>query len=152
MFTGSTLTGGATYFGDPVAIDEMCGAIVFWHCGAGAPSLARCREGATLGVHPNRKTGPTMEFGLKNGDVTILRIGKSRDGLRLMAMKGEALDEPQKFFGTSLTFKPKTGKPQEKVAALVADGWEPHFVVAYGDILEELKLMCEFLDIKFLEY
>jgi L-fucose isomerase-like protein len=152
MFIGSSLTGGATYFGDPVAIDDSCGGIVFWHCGAGAPSLARSCKGATLGVHPNRKIGPTMEFGLKDGEVTILRVGKTPEGLRLMAMKGEALDEPQKFWGTSLTFKPETGTPKEKVAALVADGWEPHFVVAYGDIMEELRLMCGFLDIPFWEY
>ena len=149
MFIGSELTGGATYFGDPVAIDDSCDGIVFWHCGAGAPSLARSCH---LGVHPNRKIGPTMEFGLKDGEVTVLRLGKSREGLRLMAMKGKALDEPQKFWGTSLTFKPATGTPQEKVASLVADGWEPHFVVAYGNVTEELRLMCGFLNITFNEY
>jgi len=152
MFIGSELTGSAAYFGDPVAIDEMCGGIVFWHCGAGATSLARCKEGAQLGVHPNRKIGPVMEFGLKDGTVTILRLGKNREGLRMMAMKGEALDEPQKFFGTSLTFQPATGTPHEKVAALVADGWEPHFVVVYGDVVEELRVVCGFLDIPFVEY
>ena len=152
MFIGSSLAGGVTYFGDPVAIDDSCGAIVFWHCGAGAPSLARSQEGVRLGVHPNRKIGPTMEFGLKAGVATVLRLGKSRDGLRLMAMKGEALDEPQKFWGTSLTFKPDAGTPQEKVTALVHDGWEPHFVVVYGDIVEELRLMCGFLDVPFQAY
>ena len=152
MFIASSLSGGATYFGDPVAIDDSCGAIVFWHCGAGAPSLARSKEGVRLGVHPNRKIGPTMEFGLKAGTVTVLRLGKSREGLRLMAMKGEALDETQKFWGTSLTFKPTTGTPKDKVTALVNDGWEPHFVVVYGDIMEELRLMCGFLDVPFQEY
>ena len=152
LFLASELTGSPAYFGDPVAIDESCGGIVFWHCGAGATSLAREKEGANLGVHCNRKIGPTMEFGLKNGEVTVLRLGKCREGLRLMAMKGDALDEPQKFWGTSLTFKPATGTPQEKVAALIGDGWEPHFVIAYGDIMEELRLMCGFLDIPFKEY
>ena len=152
MFIGSELTGGATYFGDPVAIDESCNGIVFWHCGAGAPSLARCKEGAKLGVHCNRKIGPTMEFGLKDGQVTVFRLGKSPEGLRMMAMRGESLDEPQKFWGTSLTFKPTTGTPKEKVAALVGDGWEPHFVAAYGDIMEELQLVCRLLDIPFVEY
>jgi L-fucose isomerase-like protein len=150
MFIGSELSAGATYFGDPVAIDESCGGIVFWHCGAGAASLAR--EKAALGVHPNRKIGPTMEFGLKKGTVTVLRLGKSRRGLRMMAMKGEALDEPQKFFGTSLTFKPATGTAQEKVTALAGSGWEPHYAVAYGDIINELQLMCDFLDIPFTIY
>jgi hypothetical protein len=66
-----------------------------------------------------------------------------------MAMKGEALDEPQKFWGTSLTFKHPTRTPQEIVAAIATDGWEPHFAVVYGDIVEELRLMCDFLDIPF---
>ena len=152
MFIGSALTGSAAFFGDPVAIDESCGGIVFWHCGAGAPSLARGSEGARLGVHPNRKIGPTMEFGLKKGTATILRVGKSREGLRQMAMKGEVLDEPQKFSGASLAFRPATGTPPEKVAALIADGWEPHFVVAYGEVVDELRLISGFLDIPFKEY
>ncbi|MDR1096547.1 MAG: hypothetical protein LBL57_00285 [Tannerella sp.] len=152
LFIGSELTGSPAYFGDPVAIDESCGGIVFWHCGAGSTSLAREKEGVKLGVHPNRKIGPTMEFGLKAGKVTVLRLGKCREGLRMMAMKGDALDEPQKFYGTSLTFKPAEGITPEKVANLVGDGWEPHFVVAYGDIIEELRLLCDFLNIPFIEY
>jgi L-fucose isomerase-like protein len=152
MYIASELTGNAAYFGDPVAIDEACNAIVFWHCGAGATSLARPEKGAGLGVHPNRKIGPTMEFGLKNGRVTVLRLGKSRDGLRMMAMRGEALDEPQKFYGTSVTVRPLSGLPVEKVAEWVHDGWEPHFVVAYGEITEELRLLCGFLQIEFKEY
>ncbi|OAV69171.1 L-fucose isomerase [Bacteroidales bacterium Barb6XT] len=152
MFIGSALTGSAAYFGDPVAVDETCNGIVFWHCGAGALSLAREKEGAKLGVHPNRKTGPTMEFGLKSGVITILRLGKTVNGFRLMAMKGKALDEPQKFLGTSVTVQPEKGEASEKVAEWVRGGWEPHFVVAYGDILEELRLMSRFLNLEFLEY
>ena len=152
MFIGSALTGNATFFGDPVAIDNRCGGIVFWHCGAGAPSLARRGEGARIGVHPNRKIGPTMEFGLKEGTVTVLRLGQCGEGLRMMAMSGKALDELQKFNGTSLTFRPATGTAREKVNVLIDDGWEPHYVVAYGDVLEELRVVCGFLGIPFKEY
>jgi len=152
MFIGSELTGGAAYLGDPVAIDKSCDGIVFWHCGAGATSLAREKEGAKLGVHPNRKIGPTMEFGLKSGEVTVLRLGKDREGFRMMAMKGQALDEPQKFYGTSVVVKPKNDSSTAKVTALIQDGWEPHFVIVYGDILEELRLMFGFLNIPFQEY
>ncbi|MDR1676164.1 MAG: hypothetical protein LBR86_06835, partial [Tannerella sp.] len=152
MFIGAALTGGAVYFGDPVAVDPSCNGLVFWHCGAGATTLAGTQEGARLGVHPNRKIGPVLEFGLKGGRVTVLRLGKSRDGFRLMAMAGEALDEPQKFCGTSVAVRPDTGLASEKVAALVRDGWEPHFAVAYGDITEELQWMCELLNLEFLTY
>lgn len=107
MFIGSKLTNTATYFGDPVAIDEACDSIVYWHCGAGASSLANASCGAKLGVHPNRKIGPVMDFGLKAGKVTVLRLGKDKDGYRMFIYKGEALDEPQKFYGTSVTVRPE---------------------------------------------
>lgn len=152
MFIGAGFSGEATYFGDPVAVDEKCDSIVYWHCGAGASSLANDKEGSKLGVHPNRKVGPTMEFGLKSGEVTVLRLGKDRDGFRMFIFKGEALEEPQKFFGTSVTVRPEGGKAAEKIAEFVRDGWEPHFVVAYGDVREEIKTMCSLLGIKTWEY
>jgi L-fucose isomerase-like protein len=152
MFIGAELTGGPTYLGDPVAVDESCDGIVFWHCGAGATNLARKSEGPKVGVHPNRKIGPTMEFGLKAGLVTVLRLGKDKQGFRLFVMKGEALDEPQKFFGTSVTVRPDGGKSAEKVGQFIKDGWEPHFVVAYGNIVEELRQLCDFLKIDLWKY
>lgn len=152
MLIGSDLSGQPTYFGDPVAVEENTDSIIYWHCGAGASTLARKDKGATLGVHPNRKIGPTMEFGLKNGVVTVLRLGKDENGFRMFIMKGEALDEPQKFFGTSVTVKPEGGQANIKVAQMVKNGWEPHFVVSYGDIAEEVKIMCGILKIEVFEY
>lgn len=152
MFIGAGFSGEATYFGDPVAVDEKCDSIVYWHCGAGASTLANDKEGSKLGVHPNRKIGPTMEFGLKSGEVTVLRLGKDRDGFRMFIFKGEALEEPQKFFGTSVTVRPKGGKSAEKVSEFVRDGWEPHFVVAYGDVTEEINTICSLLGIKVWKY
>lgn len=153
MFIASELTKGAVYFGDPVAIDESCDGIVFWHCGAGASCLSRKKEGARIGVHPNRKIGPTMEFGLKEGDVTVIRLGKDKNnGFRLFTLKGKALDQPQKFFGTSVVVRPEGGNSSEQIKEFVKDGWEPHFVVAYGDITKELKLFCDYLHIELNEY
>lgn len=152
MFIGSKLTNTATYFGDPVAIDEACDSIVYWHCGAGASSLANASCGAKLGVHPNRKIGPVMDFGLKAGKVTVLRLGKDKDGYRMFIYKGEALDEPQKFYGTSVTVRPENGNAAAYVKNFVKDGWEPHFVIAYGNIVDEVKIMCNLLKIRVFEY
>lgn len=152
MFIGSKLTGQATYFGDPVAIDEDCDSIVYWHCGAGASTLANKSCGAKLGVHPNRKIGPVMDFGLKSGEVTVIRLGKDQNGYRMFMYKGEALDEPQKFYGTSVTVKPEGGKAAEYVKKFVKDGWEPHFVVVYGDITKEIEIICNLLKIRLFKY
>ncbi|MGQ9557207.1 MAG: L-fucose/L-arabinose isomerase family protein [Desulfurispora sp.] len=151
MFTGSQLAGGPAYLGDPVALEEEHNSLIFWHCGAGACSLARPQPGARLGVHPNRQIGPTMEFGLKPGRVTVLRLGKKDGRLRLFALGGEALDTPQKFLGTSVAVQ-LDGQARALVERVVADGWEPHFALVYGDIRAELKLLGRLLGIAMVDY
>lgn len=152
MYMASELSNGAVYFGDPVAVDESCDGIVYWHCGAGASCLSRKKEGAGIGVHPNRKIGPTMEFGLKPGKVTVIRLGKEKDHFRMFAMRGEALDEPQKFYGTSIVVRPEGGNASKRICDIVQDGWEPHFIIAYGNIMDELRLYCNYMSIDFMEY
>ena len=61
MFIQQSLSGGEPpYLGDLVHLDEENNSIVFWHCGAGAYSLANPSTGAQAGVHPNRKLGFTL--------------------------------------------------------------------------------------------
>lgn len=152
MFMEASLAGGAPYLGDPVALDEENNSIVFWHCGAGACSLARPDTGARLGVHPNRQIGPTMEFGLKPGQVTVARLSKCEKGFRMFLMAGEALDEPRKFLGTSVAVRPANNTAREVVRQGVEQGWEPHFAIVYSDIREEMKILCRLLGIEVYEY
>ena len=152
MYILKELTGAAPYFGDPVSLDEGKNTITFWHCGAGACSLARKDTGARVGVHPNRKIGPTMEFGLKSGRVTVIRLGRKADGtFRIFLMGGEAADEPQQFLGTSVVVK--TDNDAGKIIAdAVQAGWEPHFVLGYGDVSEAVKSLGRLLQIEVIEY
>ena len=146
MCIAQQLTGEAAFFGDPVALSEGENTLTFWHCGMASCSLARSEEGAAVGVHPNRKIGPTMEFGARAAEhVTILRIGKDRDGsFRLAAMSGKALEKPKQFLGTSLVVQ--TDAPvKAMVDRLLSEGWEPHYAVAYGDITEELLVLGKLL-------
>lgn len=153
MFVGQQLTKQPAYFGDPVSLDESENTITFWHCGTSACSLANLKTGALTGVHPNRKIGPTMEFGLKpSKEASIFRIGRKPDGtFRFFIMPGEILDKPKQFLGTSMVVKVK---PQVKqlITSMVKDGWEPHFAVLYNDVTEELKILAEMLDIEICTY
>lgn len=147
MFIQQSLSGGEPpYLGDLVHLDEDNNSIVFWHCGAGAYSLANPSTGAQAGVHPNRKLGFTLEFGLKPGNVTIARLGKSADGYRMLIMKGEALDSPQKFNGTTVEIR-LNGKARDVVQALMLEGFEPHYSIVYADIAEELQELGRLLHI-----
>lgn len=152
MFILREFTGTAPYFGDPVSLDEKKNAITFWHCGAGACSLARKDTGAKAGVHPNRKIGPTMEFGLKEGRVTVIRLGRKPDGtFRMFLMTGKALNEPQQFLGTSVVVKTDNNAAKIVDKAVTA-GWEPHFALVYGDVKEEIKILCNLLGLEVVEY
>lgn len=153
MYIGTELTGLATFFGDPVSMDEQENTITFWHCGMAACSLARKDTGAQIGVHPNRKIGPVMDFGCQACDaVTIFRIGRKPDGtFRFFVARGAALDKSKQFTGTSVVIQ-TAQEAKEIIAKSVMAGWEPHFVVIYQDVAEELHVLGRMLGIEVCQY
>ncbi len=149
MYIGSQLTGTSTFFGDPVSMDEEEGTVTYWHCGMAACDLARKDTGAEVGVHPNRKIGPVMNFGCEACEqVTVFRVGRKPDGsFRFFIAEGAALDKPRQFLGTSIVVKTKL-PAKEVVYGSVKDGWEPHFVVIYGSVANELEKLANMLKIE----
>ena len=148
MWVGRQLSGESVFFGDPVSLNEEENTISFWHCGMAACSLARKDTGAVVGVHPNRKIGPAMDFGCEAFPAaTIFRIGREPDGsFRFFIAEGEALDKPKQFIGTSLVVR--TDKDSRSlVEGSVEAGFEPHFVVMkgrHGGALKALARMYGF--------
>ena len=143
MWMGMQLSGEAVFFGDPVALDENESTITYWHCGMAACSLARRDTGAVVGVHPNRKIGPAMDFGCEAfADATVFRIGRKPDGsFRFFIAEGSVLDKPKQFIGTSIVVK--TDKPsREVVEDSIRAGFEPHFVVIKGRHAETLSVLA----------
>lgn len=150
MFICSKLTGRSTFFGDPVSINEDENSITFWHCGMAAPDL--CKRPA-IGKHPNRKIGPVFDFATDvEGHVTIFRIGRLHNAdFRFYIAKGESLVKGHGYQGTSITVKMETDI-RSLIASSVEDGWEPHFVVAFGDISKELEILGKYLKIGIFHY
>ena len=143
MWLGMQLSGEAVFFGDPVALDESESTITYWHCGMAACSLARHDTGAAVGVHPNRKIGPAMDFGCEAfADATVFRIGRKPDGaFRFFIAEGSVLDKPKQFIGTSIVVK--TDRPsREVVEDSIRAGFEPHFVVIKGRHAETLSVLA----------
>lgn len=153
MYICMELTKKPTFFGDPVSLNEKESTITFWHCGTAACSLARDDFGAKVGVHCNRKIGPTLDFGCKSAkEVTIFRVGiDSQGNFRFLIAGGEALDKPKQFEGTSVVVKTKSSA-QKIITQSVLDGWEPHFVVAYANIENELEILANMLNIPNIKY
>ncbi|MCL2368111.1 MAG: fucose isomerase [Oscillospiraceae bacterium] len=153
MYIGTLLTEKPTFFGDPVSLDERENTVTYWHCGMSPCSLARKDTGAKIGVHPNRKIGPVMDFGCEAwGEVTVFRVGKNRDGsFRFFIAEGEAIDKPKQFDGTSVVVRMQNSA-KEIVTQSVSEGWEPHFVVVFGAVAAELKLLGKMLQIETQSY
>ncbi len=149
MYAANQLTGRSVFFGDPVSLDEKENTVTFWHCGMAPCSLAREDTGAKAGLHCNRKIGPTLEFGCKaEPNVTIFRIGRKQDGtFRFFLAKGSALDKPQQFYGTSIVVKTENSSA-DIINKAVKEGWEPHYVVAMGDISAEIEAFGNMLGIE----
>lgn len=152
MYVLQELSGGsAPYLGDLVHVNEERNSVVFWHCGAGAYSLAHPSTGAQAGVHPNRKLGFTMEFGLKPGGVTIFRVSHTPSGYRLLVMRGNALDVPQPFNGTSVEVQ-LPHDVSRTLTGLMNEGFEPHFALVYEDVVDALIELGRQLGIETIAY
>ncbi|WP_282928748.1 hypothetical protein [Anaerococcus sp. Marseille-Q7828] len=151
MFIGNKLSDKQLFFGDPVHIDNEENLIYFWHCGMGACSLAA--NDNNVGVHPNRKMGPTMEFVSKpSPEATIFRVGRTSDGeFRFFISKGSVIEKEKPFLGTSSIVKLES-PIKSWIEESVNDGREPHFTVIYKDVVEELKILSKLLGINYYEY
>lgn len=146
MWIGMRLSGSPVFFGDPVSLDESENTVTYWHCGAAACSLARRDTGAVVGVHPNRKIGPAMDFGCEAFErATVFRVGRRRDGsFRFFVAQGQALDKPKQFTGTSIVVK-TDADCRKLVEDSVRAGFEPHFVVIKGGFAQELTALAGML-------
>jgi L-fucose isomerase-like protein len=148
MWIGIQLSGKSAFFGDPVSLDEKENTITFWHCGTAACSLARKDTGAVVGVHPNRKIGPAMDFGCEAfPEATVFRVGRDSDGsFRFFITEGSVLDKPKQFIGTSIVFEADSSA-EDIINESVLDGFEPHFVVIKGHHADTLEAIADMLDI-----
>ncbi|WP_243427308.1 hypothetical protein [Gemmiger formicilis] len=81
-----------------------------------------------------------MDFGCEACEqVTLFRVGRKPDGsFRLFIAEGAALDKPKQFNGTSVVVR-TNGNAKDVVYGTVKGGWEPHYVVVYGAVANELE-------------
>jgi L-fucose isomerase-like protein len=140
------LTGQPTFLADLVHADRERNTCTFWHCGVGALSLVSDRTGPVAGVHPGRKFGLAFNNALKSGQVTVARLGQGSEGFRMLVLRGEALDTPNRFWGTGIEVRME-GPVQDVLDTVICKGFEHHFSLVWKDISAELLGLCSLLDI-----
>lgn len=156
MLVVKALSGSDAFFCDLISFDPSGDTGLFWHCGAAPVSL--CKSGCVPEIRKHSiidggdKKGLAIEFPLKPGPVTIIRIGDTRDGkgYRLLSIGGEGIDTTQLLHGTPLSVRFKR-PAAELVEKLLDSGFEHHYVLCHGDIAKELRLFAKLLDLDLVE-
>lgn len=132
------LAGEPSFGTDIVAMDFEQDFISLWHCGLAPLSMANPKYQPRGTIHSNRKLPLLMEFPLKPGVVTIARLNRHAGQLRLVLGRGEMLDAPAPFSGTSGRLRLET-PTRRFFDILMQEGLEHHISLVYGDYLSELQ-------------
>ena len=135
---------------DLVDMDVRDNTGVVWHCGQ-APLSMRDPEGsAKATVHTNRKQPLLLQFTLKPGPVTFLRISQAKGRPNLVLGYGEMLRRPMAFTGTSgvVRFEREAGAVLDDI---IASRLEHHMALAYGDHRAMLRGVAGALGLPLLE-
>jgi len=132
------LAGEPSFGTDIVAMDFDQDFISLWHCGLAPLSMANPKYQPHGTLHSNRKVPLVMEFPLKPGLVTIARLNRHQGALRLVLGRGEMLDAPAPFSGTSGLLRLEI-PTRQFFDVLMQQGLEHHISLVYGDYLAELQ-------------
>lgn len=125
---------------DLLYLDEKENSILFAHCGSSGFSIA---EG-DIELCPVRlaETGVCTKFLVKTGKVTAVNICGHGDTFRLSAMVGDAVPCSMEFPGNPVKIKfDKSVIDINK--EIMENGIGHHWMVAYGDYMDELKYFCK---------
>ena len=130
---------------DLLYLDEKKNTILFAHCGSSGFSIA----GGEIELAPVRlaETGVCCKFVMAPGKVTAVNICGHGDTFRLSYMVGEAIPCGMEFPGNPVVIRFEKSVEQIN-EEIVANGIGHHWMVAYGDLSEELKRFCAIRNIR----
>jgi L-fucose isomerase-like protein len=142
------IAGTPAFSFDLTAVFEDEDAVQLAHCGAADPSLASGPSAVLLRTHMRTGTGATVEFPFKEGEVTLAKILRPRDGrLRMFAARAEVIPSgPAR--GSVATVKPKPSAAAF-LDAVMREPIEHHVALVYGDWMQALAGFCEFTGTSF---
>ncbi|MCU0959645.1 MAG: hypothetical protein MUF48_06025 [Pirellulaceae bacterium] len=121
------------------------------HCGVGIPCLM---EDATLGeISPDRQAGghlgPTCIGQFRYGTKTGLGMIQDSDGrFKMLVFTGENRPDTRQNLLVAAA-DVAVARPAQLNQLILSHGFAHHLAVAQGDISQELKLLCEFYGIEY---
>ncbi len=141
MLALQRLTGHPVFLCDVFHLDEKKNTILTYHCGAAASSLASKKNEVAIRKHA-QGIGATVEFPIKPGRVTIVRMGNCAGKYRMFIASGEAIRTKQIVRGNPLEVR-LDSKVDDFLKTVTSRGIEHHMLIVHGNWAEILSEMCE---------
>ncbi|MEY3338453.1 MAG: hypothetical protein RL245_1445 [Pseudomonadota bacterium] len=135
------LAGEPAWMADLVDITPADNSAVLWHCGLAPISMCDPEFKPEATIHTNRRMPLLHQFPIKPGRITLARLSRSRNSLKLVLAGAEVIRAPMAFTGCSGTVR--FDKPASEVSGRILDeALEHHFALAYGDHRDALRAMA----------
>lgn len=132
------IAGGTPFFTDVSVLDAAQSTFLLWHYG-GAPSLASDPTEIRFG-----EEGREVQFTLKPGPVTLAKIGFHRGAFRILAFSAEVLPEKVTLRRAGAKIRTTNTSADEIMQHILDNGWEHHYCLIHGNVIEELKVFARF--------
>lgn len=144
------LAGEPAWMADLVDITTADDTAVLWHCGLAPLSMCDPDFKPEATLHTNRRMPLLHQFPIKPGRITLARLSRSRNALKLVIAGAEVLRAPMAFTGCSGTVR--FDRPAGEVSArILEEALEHHFALAYGDHRESLRAIAARWNVSVLE-
>ena len=120
------------WMADLVDITPAGDTAVIWHCGLAPLSMRDPEVEAEATIHTNRRMPLLHQFPIKPGRITLARLSRARNEVKLMIAGAEVIRAPMAFTGCSGTIR--FDRPASEVhETIMQEGLEHHFALAYGN-------------------
>jgi len=144
------LAGEPAWMADLVDITSADDTAVMWHCGLAPISMCDPEFKPEATIHTNRRMPLLHQFPIKPGRITLARLSRSRNALKLVIAGAEVLRKPMAFTGCSGTIR--FDRPAGEVSSrILGEALEHHFALAYGEHRAALRALAARWDIPVLE-
>lgn len=144
------LAGEPAWMADLVDITATDDTAVLWHCGLAPISMCDPEAKPEATIHTNRRMPLLHQFPIKPGRITLARLSRSRNQLKLVIAGAEVVRRPMAFTGCSGTVK--FDKPAAEVSTRILDeALEHHFALAYGEHRDALRALAARWNVPVLE-
>lgn len=136
-----TLADEPAWMADLVDITPADDTAVLWHCGLAPLSMKDPGAEAQATIHTNRRMPLLHQFPIKPGRITLARLSRARNEVKLMIAGAEVVRAPMAFTGCSGTVR--FDRPAADVCrTIMEEGLEHHFALAYGDHRPALRAVA----------